>query len=275
MTAGATFGVATTLLPVPELIPVRMTPQFIGALSPLPALGLLRTLITAALGALSAPSLRSQLLIVMDTFARDPTLDWQVRWESNRKRQASWRGSQMCPPSRRQATAKKKVRVSAAPADGDAAAGPGGGGAAELWLPRARVLAARLKLSRANPAAVMALDLLQNASYASRLPAARHEALGAARAAIAGVPWAATGGRATAPRLRSAAANNAPAALPPWQRALLEAALGGPLSGNAAPALNVAVTLCPDVAAQVECLLDLATDPNILARQWAGLATWC
>ena len=31
---------------------------------------------------------------------------------------------------------------------------------------------------------------------------------------------------------------------------------------------------CPSVDAQVDCLIDLATDPNVLARQWVGLATW-
>ena len=25
---------------------------------------------------------------------------------------------------------------------------------------------------------------------------------------------------------------------------------------------------------QVECLIDLATDPDVLGRQWIGLATW-
>ena len=28
------------------------------------------------------------------------------------------------------------------------------------------------------------------------------------------------------------------------------------------------------VADQVACLVDIATDPNVLGRQWIGLATW-
>ena len=28
------------------------------------------------------------------------------------------------------------------------------------------------------------------------------------------------------------------------------------------------------VEQQVACLMDLAADPNVLVRQWAGLATW-
>ena len=31
---------------------------------------------------------------------------------------------------------------------------------------------------------------------------------------------------------------------------------------------------CPSVQAQVECLIDQATDPAILARSWRGLSMW-
>ena len=33
-------------------------------------------------------------------------------------------------------------------------------------------------------------------------------------------------------------------------------------------------SVCPTIEAQVECLMDLAIDPNMLARQWMGLATF-
>eukprot|EP00939_MAST-03C_sp_MAST-3C-sp1_P003097 g3097.t1 len=32
---------------------------------------------------------------------------------------------------------------------------------------------------------------------------------------------------------------------------------------------------CPSIESQVECLVEMATDPNILGRQWVGLRTWC
>jgi DNA-dependent protein kinase catalytic subunit len=32
--------------------------------------------------------------------------------------------------------------------------------------------------------------------------------------------------------------------------------------------------VCASAAAQVECLVDLATDPNVLGRQWIGLSAW-
>jgi len=31
----------------------------------------------------------------------------------------------------------------------------------------------------------------------------------------------------------------------------------------------------PSVELQAECLVEMATDPNILGRQWQGLKTWC
>lgn len=215
----------------------------------------------------------------MDTFARDPTLDWQ----------ATARKKAKAPPG-----ASTPAAAAAGPEpSSDADTGAAASGGAEVWLPRARVLTARLKLSRVNPAAIMALDVLQNAMYAptgaARAQPARYEALlGAVRAAIAGTAWPlpppgksrppAAAVAASAPssvRTRARPENNIAAALPPWQQALLEAALGGPLVGNASASLDAAITLCPDIAAQVDCLFDLATDPNILARQWFGLATWC
>lgn len=39
---GMTFGLATSVLPVPELIPFRLTQQFLDVLQPLDSLGLLR-----------------------------------------------------------------------------------------------------------------------------------------------------------------------------------------------------------------------------------------
>lgn len=193
-----------------------------------------------------------------------------------------------------QATAKKKAWVGAPAtgkggkqaasreADEHGSSGPVGSvSTADQWLPRARLLTARFKLSRVNPATIMALDVLQNALYvpaiADRSHPARYEALlGSVRAVISGGgSWPPSPLQSGARRKRALPENNVPVLMPAWQRTLLEAALAGPLTGNASPCLDVAVTLCPDVAAQVDCLLDLATDPNVLVRQWVGLATWC
>lgn len=33
--------------------------------------------------------------------------------------------------------------------------------------------------------------------------------------------------------------------------------------------------LCESVAEQVDCLIDLASDPSILGRSWVGFQPWC
>jgi hypothetical protein len=49
---GMTFGLATSILPVPELIPFRLTRQFLDVLQPLDSLGLLRHHMIRAMAAL-------------------------------------------------------------------------------------------------------------------------------------------------------------------------------------------------------------------------------
>lgn len=43
---------------------------------------------------------------------------------------------------------------------------------------------------------------------------------------------------------------------------------------NVSVAGDDAGTRCANVTEQVECLVELATDPSMLVRQWVGLATW-
>jgi hypothetical protein len=49
---------------------------------------------------------------------------------------------------------------------------------------------------------------------------------------------------------------------------------GGSVGAKRAKQARSCHSQCPSVEAQVDCLIDLATDPNVLARQWVGLATW-
>lgn len=79
-------------------------------------------------------------------------------------------------------------------------------------------------------------------------------------------------------RLRSLPQHAAPMRLSKANSRLLAASLGGPLAGNAefggSAALDAHLAQCRTVAAQVDCLLDYGTDPNVLVRQWVGLALW-
>lgn len=63
-------------LPIPELIPFRLTPQIRNLLRPHSEGGQLRSCMVHSLRALrNSPDL---LLCTMDIFVREPTLDWKV-----------------------------------------------------------------------------------------------------------------------------------------------------------------------------------------------------
>ena len=62
------------LLPVPELIPCRITPQFRGVFGPLGVDAAMRGPMTRALSSLR--DIRAVLFCLMDVFVREPTLDW-------------------------------------------------------------------------------------------------------------------------------------------------------------------------------------------------------
>ncbi|KAL2645175.1 hypothetical protein R1flu_012762 [Riccia fluitans] len=72
---GYSFGTGVILLPVPELIPFRLTNQLVNFLLPLDALGLLRTDMVHTLSALHAR--REVISAVMDVFVKEPLVDWK------------------------------------------------------------------------------------------------------------------------------------------------------------------------------------------------------
>ncbi|XP_019852740.1 PREDICTED: DNA-dependent protein kinase catalytic subunit [Amphimedon queenslandica] len=79
---GHAFHSATQFLPLPELMPFRLTPQFVNLLLPHKVSGQLRSCMIHTLRALRhSPTL---LLNTMDVFIKEPSLEW----ESNAKKQA-------------------------------------------------------------------------------------------------------------------------------------------------------------------------------------------
>ena len=62
------------LLPIPELLPFRATPQFTRVFAPLGVEAAIRGPMTRALTSLR--EIRSVLFCLMDVFVREPTLDW-------------------------------------------------------------------------------------------------------------------------------------------------------------------------------------------------------
>ncbi|EGC36942.1 DNA-dependent protein kinase subunit [Dictyostelium purpureum] len=71
---GHAFGTATQFLPIPELMPFRLTRQFTSFLRPLDSVGLLNHNMTYSLSALQ--SHKDILLTTMDVFVKEPLLDW-------------------------------------------------------------------------------------------------------------------------------------------------------------------------------------------------------
>lgn len=68
--------VSSQFLPVPELMPFRLTRQFVNLMQPLKESGLIQSVMVHSLRAYRAePDL---LLNTMDVFVKEPSLDWKV-----------------------------------------------------------------------------------------------------------------------------------------------------------------------------------------------------
>lgn len=71
---GLTFGAGTRDLNIPEMVPFRLTPQFVNTMNPLGTSGFMSKCMIHVLRALRA---NSKLLIAcMDVFVHEPTIDW-------------------------------------------------------------------------------------------------------------------------------------------------------------------------------------------------------
>jgi len=115
---GYSFGVATSFLPVPELVPLRLTPQLVGVMAPLGTAGPFREVLVQVIDRVRAEP--EVFTAALETFVQEPTLDWG-------------------------ALARK-----------EAGRGGGQGGADLAAFTRGRVDMAREKLGGGNPASIAA-----------------------------------------------------------------------------------------------------------------------
>jgi len=206
---GHAFGSATYMLPVPELMGVRLTRQMTSFLAPLNSSVLLRTHMVHALGVLRSKS--ADLMRVMEVFVSEPLLDWEVyaRKLSDEQKRSLEDGSQD----------SDSAGASQATAASSASYG-GGDGLVAKWT-RLRLEGARSKLSGGNPARITI----------SEVEMATTKAVSMARADVSNV------------------------VLGP-EDSLRRSLPSGGLS----------------VEQQVDCLVEQATDPNILGRTYIGWA---
>eukprot|EP00124_Ichthyophonus_hoferi_P004459 Ihof_evm1s494 gene=Ihof_evmTU1s494 len=116
---GHAFGSATILLPVPELVPFRLTNQIANIMHPLATNGLLRNTMAVAMQAVQDNS--DMLLRVMNVFVTEPILEWETE-------------------------AKKTAQTQ-------------GGTIDSSWFPLEKLAIVQEKLNRANPVTITCNEL--------------------------------------------------------------------------------------------------------------------
>ena len=136
---GMAFGKGVWALPVPELVPFRLTKQMLGVLAPLDSKALLKRCMTSVVSALrdNRHLLKQNLSIFLD----DPTMDWIV---DNKGRQID-EGEQGQREQGQSAGARARGQSKGAAGDGS------------FLRERMRVL--DLKLAGSHPCDVMERDL--------------------------------------------------------------------------------------------------------------------
>eukprot|EP00455_Lapot_gusevi_P005433 TRINITY_DN12319_c0_g1_i7.p1 TRINITY_DN12319_c0_g1~~TRINITY_DN12319_c0_g1_i7.p1 ORF type:complete len:437 (+),score=120.35 TRINITY_DN12319_c0_g1_i7:208-1518(+) len=216
---GAAFGVGLSLA-VPELMPFRLTRQFVHVLRPLDTTGLLKHDMVYTLQALRHQ--RQMLLTVMEVFVKEPTLDWL---------NAAQDASAASNPSSGSGAGGSGSGAASGSGSGGASGSAGssasgsasstGNAAAALWYPRRKINIAKLKLEGYNPSYVMIREMEETVPKH-----AGSKYFGRLQQVI----------RGSRNRVRS------------------QAPYDTPLS----------------VEKQVECLIDHATDGNILGRTFEG-----
>ncbi|XP_073924597.1 DNA-dependent protein kinase catalytic subunit isoform X2 [Castor canadensis] len=123
---GHAFGSATQFLPVPELMPFRLTRQFINLMSPMKETGLMYSVMVHALRAFRSDA--DLLINTMDVFIKDPSFDWKNFEQKMLKKGGSW---------------IQEVNITE-----------------KNWYPRQKICYAKRKLAGANPAVITCDELL-------------------------------------------------------------------------------------------------------------------
>ncbi|KAK1884702.1 DNA-dependent protein kinase catalytic subunit [Dissostichus eleginoides] len=141
---GHAFGSATQFLSVPELMPFRLTQQFVNLMQPLKESGLIQSIMVHSLRAYRAePDL---LLNTMDVFVKEPSLDWKNFELKQLKKGGTWTED----------VNTKEIN----------------------WYPLQKVNFARRKLEGANPAAITSEELKLGFEKDASFPGLQSVALG-------------------------------------------------------------------------------------------------
>lgn len=195
---GYSFGTGVILLPVPELIPFRLTPQFTNILLPLDSIALLRNDMVRTLSALH--SNREIISAVLDVFVNEPLVDWknEAMKTASLRQPGPFEGSSESQPC--QVTSLEQQHVAL------------------------KVENAHRKLNLWNPADIIISEL--------------HSSIHSGK---------------------------------PYVPDLEQIVRGNPENNIRA---RICRSVCETIQEQVDCLIDQATDPNLLGRIWVGWQPW-
>ncbi|GLC72232.1 hypothetical protein PLESTF_001221800 [Pleodorina starrii] len=225
---GYSFGSATQVLPIPELVPFRLTPQLLGALQPHSGREVLAPGMAAALAALSAPAARQLLGAVMEVFLREPVADWQQEAMMLRAGGGAGGGARQAGGAAAAVVEEQQQQQQQEEEEEDSRV-------LAARLARSRVDTALQKLARRHPALILVEELRCRHGATPHFPALTHIVQG-------GTSDSGSGGGGGG---------------------------GGPTPYRARPdLLQRSGPLTPEE--QARCLMDLASDPNVLGRMYLG-----
>ncbi|KAI9483447.1 MAG: hypothetical protein EXX96DRAFT_536784 [Benjaminiella poitrasii] len=134
---GYAFGAASELIPIPEIIPFRLTRQLVGVLEPLGISGILEDAMINVLSAIQDD--KELLLNIMSVFVKEPLLEWKkIAIRRNKNKRDDEEGSQ---------------KESSYSMDRDIE-----------WYPQKKIDTAKRKLNRENPANIVVSELINGHS---------------------------------------------------------------------------------------------------------------
>jgi hypothetical protein len=212
---GICFGMGTSVLPVPELIPFRLTSQLRALFQPLDGTNLLRHYMIQTLQCLQTVTGKETLENALEIYVNDPVIDWlKGTYDKDEMMMSELRDDLQ-------------------------------------WEPRRRIYNAMKKLNGYHPVHMFIDELKQNT---------RVKQYGSEEA-ITAILWQTANNNNNTMMIEN---------IPPVS--------GGDVNSTSKEMKNNLMKRKPDVridtATQVDVLINLATDPNILTRQWVGLLPW-
>ncbi|KAL9555838.1 hypothetical protein MBANPS3_002175 [Mucor bainieri] len=143
---GYAFGVASELLPIPEIVPFRLTRQLVAVLEPLGISGILEDAMTHILSAVQAE--KELLLNIMTVFVKEPHLEWK---QAAKKQSKVQKRDEDKSSSSMTSSADKTHSL-----DQDIA-----------WYPQSKINVVKRKLNRGNPASITITELTNGQSNKS------------------------------------------------------------------------------------------------------------